>query len=237
MAFFSGLDLGKRQDRAALGVLDRQPLVGTVAGRRWRYECRHLEAWPLGTQYGKVVADVKARYQHPDLRGSKLAPDYGGVGVAVCEQIAKARVPAVVRPILSTSGSGWRFDEAEKVYHVPKADLVTNLVMLMEAGLFVVDKGLRFADELRQELKRYQEKYSDKGNMLYGAEGAAVDDLVSSLMLGAWLGEHAGGGVADGIGVPEPGRGSVLEAAPAGAVVTPAEYSPGADRGLFGGDR
>lgn len=237
MAFFSGLDLGKRQDRAALGVLDRQPLAAPVAGRRWRYECRHLEAWPLGTQYGQVVADVKARFQHPELRGSKLAPDYGGVGVAVCEQITRERVPAVVRPILTTSGSGWRYDEADRVYHVPKADLVTTLVMLMGAGLLVVDAGLRFAAELKQELKRYQEKYSDKGNVLYGAEGAAVDDLVTSLMLAAWLGEHAGGGIADGIGVPEPGRGSVLETATAGTFAVPAEYTPGVDRGPFGGDR
>lgn len=216
MAFVSGLDLGQRQDPSTLAVLEQKPLDRPVGRRRWRYECRHLEEWPLGTRYTQVAEDVRQRFDTPQLRWSKLAPDYTGVGAAVVEQLRAARVTARLRPVLITSGSAVTLHEETRSYHVPKVDLVATLQVLLQVELVTVDRRLKLADKLRQQLGQFRVSVTRAKNETFGAESGSHDDLVLAVALAAWLGEREGGGDAAGVSGPAVGSGCEVERAPAG---------------------
>jgi hypothetical protein len=79
--YFIGLDLGQAQDYTALAILERidacPPEPITVDGfpalaRRTvpvRYECGHLQRFPLGTRYPDIVQAMGKMLQTPELHG------------------------------------------------------------------------------------------------------------------------------------------------------------------------
>lgn len=228
MAFYSGLDLGLVADFSALAVLDRQPAALPVPKRRWRYDLRWLEAWDLGTPYTTICAGVAARFRSDSLRYTPLAVDYTGVGMAVVEQLKAARVQGRLRPVVITAGHKVTTDDEHGSIHVPKKELVTNLMTLLQAGLLKWDATrLPLAKRLEKELAAFQIKVTKAKNETFGADASQHDDLVLAVMLAAWLGENTGGGDIAGISLPEPGAGSVLEAAPGGVFDTDPAYHRG----------
>lgn len=227
MAFVSALDLGKQQDPTALAVLDQRPITRPVGRRRWEYECVHLETWPLGTRYTDIVTDVRARFDTKVLRYTKLAYDHSGVGNAVGEYLRAAKVPARVVPILITGGHAVTRDEESRAYHVPKIEVVGALQIVLHAELLKIDPRLKLAARVKRELEKFRIKVTAAKNETYAAEGSNTDDLVMALAMAVWLAEREGPGDVSGISLPEPGRGSEIEAAPAGVFDTPSAYHHG----------
>jgi hypothetical protein len=232
----SGLDLGKVADFSALAVLDRKAAPKPTAKRRYQYALRWLQTWELGTPYSartpgerSIIGDVRGRFDSPQLRWTHLAVDMTGVGTAVVEQLQAAKVPARLNPVLITSGHQISRPEEtkERAWHVPKKELVSTLLVLLEAGLVKWSPSLPLVARLEKELANFRVTLTRAKNETFGAEGSQHDDLVLAVALAAWLGEHAGSGDPRGIGLPEEGKGSVVEAGEkAGAFVE----QPGEDR-------
>ena len=206
MAFVAGLDLGKVADFSALAVLEKRPAPAPTRRRRHLYAVRWLETWELGTAYAAIIAGVKARFDTPALRWSALAVDYTGVGTAVVEQIRGVRVPARLHPVLITAGHTVQppdpqADPPRREWHVPKKELVSTLLVLLEAGLLKWDaKRLPNARRFEKELSDFRVTVTRARNETFGADGSQHDDLVLAVALAAWLGEHTGGGDPRGIG-------------------------------------
>jgi hypothetical protein len=189
--FLTGLDLRQTTDPTALAVLERTAIQPAPAGRRlFRYVCRHLERWPLGTSYPDIVARVKERFAAPPLKGSRLVVDNTGVGRAVVDMLRQAKVTQHLHPVTITSGFTVTFESGSA--HVPKKDLVGVLQVLLQTRRFQVVPTLPEAATLLQELQNFRVKVTAAGNDAYAAWRENLhDDLVLAVAIAAWWGERS----------------------------------------------
>ncbi|HEY1191668.1 MAG TPA: hypothetical protein VGE74_28810 [Gemmata sp.] len=227
---FSGLDLGKAADFSVLATVGRRKLDRPVAKRRFSYAVRWLASWELGTRYTatrpgerSVIGDVKALFEQPALTWTTLAADYTGVGMAVIEQVQAAKVQARLHPVCITAGHSISTPEETKdgSWHVPKKELVSTLVVLLENDLLKWQapntKGaLPLIGRFEKELQAFREHVTRSKNVTYGAEHSQHDDIVMGVALACWLAEHTGAGDAAGVSVPEGRDASAVGGAPAG---------------------
>ena len=81
--YFLGLDLGQKQDPAALAVVEKTPEL--------RLMVRYVERAPLGTPYPRVVDWVRQVATNRQIAGRcELAVDATGVGNPVVEMLRAA---------------------------------------------------------------------------------------------------------------------------------------------------
>ena len=86
--YFVGLDLGQMNDFSALVVVrkiqavdENDYFVMTDSGQHvYNFEVPHIDRFPLGTPYPKIVRDVLALMNRPELQGTKDARRYAAGG-------------------------------------------------------------------------------------------------------------------------------------------------------------
>lgn len=187
--YFCGLDLGQSQDFSAFTVLERLTPVSIALPH---YHVRHLERWPLGTRYPKIVADVKKRMTQAPLSAScELVVDQTGVGRPVLDLL----IAEHLRPIGVTITGGDAVTHDGDEWRVPKRILVSVLQVLLQGGRLKVAESLPEAATLVREFLAFQVKIDLRtAHDSYGAwrEGAH-DDLVLAVALGGWYGERLEG--------------------------------------------
>lgn len=174
---FTGLDMGQAKDFCALACVDRKPLDPPLPKRRWRYEVRWLQSWPLGTAYPVIADGVAALYARPQLAGSFLVPDYTGVGRPVFDMLKARRVAARLYPVLTHGGRAVSQDKDTGAWHVPKAELVSTLQVLLQAGLIAIEPKLKLTERLAKELQDFRVRITRAANETFGAEASQHDDL------------------------------------------------------------
>lgn len=186
MRFYVGLDLGRREDYTALCVLERREDASYV-----RYECRHLARYDLGTPYLRIVDAVGELLGRQPLTGRcQLVIDASGVGDAVCEMFSAAG--RRYASVLITGGFGWH-REGGRRYIVSKHALVSVVQKFLSCEALGVSKQLAEAETLRAELRHFRVRISKAANELYEAREGQHDDLVLSLAVALFVGEHPGG--------------------------------------------
>jgi hypothetical protein len=121
-----GLDLGQTTDYSALAVLEAQDAPKEPT----RYSVRHLHRWPLGTAYTQIVNDVKTLVARPPLSSPVLALDEAGVGRAVADLFAEAKLAARMQRVTITAGRAVS-PQADGSWHVAKVQLVSILQTLL----------------------------------------------------------------------------------------------------------
>jgi hypothetical protein len=109
----------------------------------------------------------------------------------------------------------------DRSWHVPKVELIGTLVVLLENNLLTWERpgsprALPLIGRWEKELTAFREFVTRKKNVTYGAEASAHDDIILSVSLACYLGEHFGGGDPTGIVVPDAADASVVGTAPAG---------------------
>lgn len=229
----SGLDLGRCADFSALATFERFPAPNPTRKRRWGYRLRWMETWDLGTRYTatkpgerSIVGDVRERFEAESLQYTPLCVDFTGVGTAVVDSLVAAKVKARLNPLLITSGhSIMRPDEnKERSWHVPKKELVSTMVTLLQADLVkwprITAKRPTPGFEatvvrFEKELADFRIKITKNANETFAGDKSQHDDLVLSAMLACWLGENTGCGDATGIGTQDAGK-SAIGGAPEG---------------------
>ena len=180
-----GLDLGQRHDHSAFAALE----VGwTNLGRcptdySQLYQphliLRQLHRFPLLTSYTAVHENVIHRISAlpcPDGR-SQLAIDAGGPGPAMVERIRGA-VPkgCHVRPVIVTGGKG-KNTLAGGYTGIPRASLISRLILTMSTGAFIAYDNLPNWDLFEEEL------VSLSGTNSHPQGTEAHDDLVVAVAL------------------------------------------------------
>jgi len=188
LRYYAGLDLGKAQDYSALAIIESPAM--DYHGIPPTYEVRHLERWPLGTNYTQVVAEVDARMRMLPVRGCPLIVDATGVGRAVVEAFRdrmRQQMLYAVIPVLITSGQAVRYNDKEDMHNVPKADLVAELNMHLLNRRLTVVPSLAEVRTLRRELENFQVKTTASGRDTFAAgRSADHDDLVMALAQAVW---------------------------------------------------
>ena len=196
--YFIGLDLGQVRDPSAIAVLERTEIsVGRspvtfepIVEKRFSF--RHLESLPLGLDYPSQVEHVRTLVQRPELAQSvtTLIVDATGVGRPVVDLLRRAALPCRVMPVIITGGDRETCESG--IWHVPKRDLITGLLVLFQRGEIEICGHLAESDTLARELGAMRIKVSLRGQDTYGAwrEGEH-DDLVLAAALACWRGTRA----------------------------------------------
>jgi hypothetical protein len=117
--------------------------------------------------------------------------DHTGVGVAVVEELRNAGSPCVGLTVTA----GDQATHEDDNYRVPKRELVTRTQVVMETRRLKIASQLPLADTLVAEFDNFRvRKIALTGNDSYGAgadwRDGNHDDLVLSVAMALWWGEH-----------------------------------------------
>jgi hypothetical protein len=188
MTLLAGLDLGQVGDPTALSVLEK-----TQDAERGKalYHCHHLQRFPLGTEYTEISSRVATMFNSGPFAGHyvTLVVDGSGVGRPVVEMLKRCRMPVTLRPMVITGGYHWSKTD-DGYYHVPKIDLVGCMKVAAPAGRLLIATDIPERALLMKELRTFQVKISKGANEIYEAREGAHDDLVLSIAMPVWFGEH-----------------------------------------------
>ena len=194
--YFLGLDLGQRQDPAAVTILQRVWEPGEEFNHAtWeheptlRFNLLHAERIKLGTAYVEIVARVcrliasVAARAPATLHASNtleartlttLVVDASGVGRPVVELFSRSRKGFRLVPVTITSGREPHTDAAGEEF-VPRRDLITNLRILFEKGLLRIPARIHEHSALLNEFTHLRDRPSSHH-----------DDLVMATALACW---------------------------------------------------
>jgi hypothetical protein len=191
---FIGLDLGQVHDPTAIAVLENseisigRSLVTYESLTVKRGSFRHLERLPLGLDYPTIVEHVRCLVSSPELsRRTTLVVDATGVGRPVVDLLRRAQLPCRLMPVTITAGD--RETQDSGTWRVPKRDLITGLLVLLQREEIDICGHLPESETLVKELGNIRIKVSLGGQDTYGAwrEGEH-DDLVLAAALACWRG-------------------------------------------------
>ena len=183
-----GLDLGQAQDYTALAVIERpEPVRGELPD----YALRHLQRFPLGTPYTKIVPAVADLAKSEMLNHPTLVVDYTGVGRALVDMLKKAQMGCRIVPVTITAGQAVTKNE-DGSFHVPKKELVTVMQLLLQARRLKVASSLAEADTLVEELQNFRVKITASANEIFGTwrEGQHDDLVLATAVAGWWAEKH-----------------------------------------------
>ncbi|HVK09898.1 MAG TPA: hypothetical protein VM597_14100, partial [Gemmataceae bacterium] len=154
---FVGLDLGQAQDYTALAVLTRPRLMGGERRDALKppYAVPHLQRFPLGTPYPRIVEQVVDLLRTPQLRHAFLVADQTGVGRAVVDILTEAldgNGTCQFCQVTITAGHEVTLSEAGR-FRVPKRELVGVLQVLLPTRRLRIAQALPEAAILAKELE------------------------------------------------------------------------------------
>lgn len=184
--FFVGLDLGQANDYTALSILERIPAKGGYI-----YHIRRLER-VRGESYPKIVEKVTTLLRSPGMGdGAALVVDQTGVGVPVVDLLRRGGLG--LKLIAVSIHGGANITHEGNNWGVPKRDLVGVLQVLLQTDRLKVSSKLKLGPVLQAEMLNFKVKIDlATAHDSYSAwRESDHDDLVLSVALAAWWGEHA----------------------------------------------
>ena len=196
LTFSIGIDLGQRQDPAAIAIVQcRQDSIEDFDHVNWRptaapqppvYAVRRLERVPLGTPYTHVADRIAALDRHPALRGrSTFIVDATGLGAPVVDMLRARRLDSPILPVILTSGQSTHYDGG--AWYVPKLDLLANLQLLFEHRRLLIVRRTPYSGDLVKELTDIRARRHAGGYLRIGADAAGQhDDLALAVALAVW---------------------------------------------------
>jgi hypothetical protein len=181
-----GLDLGQTHDYTALAVLS------SSSDDSWSVP--HLQRFPLNQPYPNMIKAVTKLASTPLLAQAPLVVDQTGVGRPIVDML-RLSVGQRLIPVTITAGRTANV-QPDGSRHVPKKDLVTCLLSLLEDRRLKVAKSLPEAQTLVQELLNFKVEITASANETYGAwRRGQHDDLVLAVALACWWAEGTRVGV------------------------------------------
>lgn len=197
-AYFIGVDIGRTMDHSAVAVLARRMEVADPENPRVEnmypmYYATYLHQLELGTPYHVLVEELDRLWRLPALIPTRnaMVVDQTGVGAPIIEAL---RMDKKINPCIGVvlTGGDRASQTMDTEYHLPKADLVSNLVYLTQRARVKLLPGLQHEQEYFDQLAIFGYKVNrDTGNVSYEALQEAVhDDLVVAVALALWYGER-----------------------------------------------
>jgi len=179
-----GVDLGQASDYTAICLVRSN---AAPQGKRV-HDLIHLERCPLGTPYPAIVERIKEFCNDQRLKwNSYLTVDATGVGRPVVDML---KVEGLKPYAINITG-GNSVTHSGGFHGVPKVELVTNAVALLQSARLRIAQGLPLLDVLTHELTNFKVKVSLAGNATFEAwREKDHDDLVLAVALAVWYAER-----------------------------------------------
>lgn len=161
--------------------------LGQRVGTENHFIARLVTRLPLGTTYPKVVSYLKnIDRQLAERTGGEdvfYVVDATGLGQPVVDYLAPELGRGHVKSVYITGGQKTHFDKHE--LHVPKPQLVSMLLMMMQTGRIHLPK--QEAAAMEDELHNFDLKVRNTGTLEMGAlRTGKRDDLVNALGLAVY---------------------------------------------------
>lgn len=204
MQYYLGVDFGTQRDYTAIALVKREDVIkGKTNGYGKfvsdnvdvRYTLYHLERMELGTPYTQIVTRLKRIVDDRELKDNVMViADATGVGLPVVQYMRAAGIGALV-PIGIHGGNA--VNESTDGYSVPKRDLVTSLLIVIQSRRLIVPADIDYREQLIHEMQSFKMKQRGSGGDSYEAlMEKDHDDLVLALSYAIWypertLGSHA----------------------------------------------
>jgi len=182
--FYVGLDLGQSSDYTALSVLEKLQQEGKIV-----YHIRRLER-VRGESYPNIINKVITLIKSPALQKSAvLVVDSTGVGAPVIDSFRAAGLKKLVSVFIH---GGNDVTHEGLSYKVPKRDLVGVVKILLQNNRLLGSNDLKLVPLLQEELLNFNYKLNPlTAHDTYGSWREGIhDDLILSVALAAWFGEH-----------------------------------------------
>jgi hypothetical protein len=172
-------DIASVSDYTAAGVI----LASGDSPRRY-----HLAALDRWREKYTVTVDKLANLarRHSD---AIIVIDATGVGRPVLDSLRAALPARAVYGITITGGRAVNRGQSPGDVSVPKADIVGAVQVLLQNRRLTWPRELPLVRELQAEFAAFQMKTTPALHQIFGGVGSH-DDLVLSLGLGVWIGEH-----------------------------------------------
>jgi hypothetical protein len=212
-----GVDLGQQRDPTAITVIERgyvsagklynthywyngREIYAAREPVKLEYHVRHLERPALGTSYVDVVERIQVLLKSLGDDELVLTVDMTGVGRPVADMLkrrleewleADRSIRLNTAWITITGGDSVTKAEGGGI-RVPKRDLASAPLVLMQNKQLKIAEGLQLADTLKRELLNFKVKINiATGHDPYEAwrEGDH-DDLVLAVAMACWCGER-----------------------------------------------
>lgn len=181
-----GIDLGKEVDHSAMALVERVTQEGED-----EFHVVGLKRWELRTEYRQIVKDTQAVLgREPALKDAPMVIDETGVGKPVVKLFMEAFQRGELgrnapRGIIIHGG----IDKAP--HRVPKLELVSTMLVLMQGGRLKFAGDLPLGDVVVKELRAFTAKISPTGQTQYeSARERDHDDLVLSVAMACWAGRR-----------------------------------------------
>jgi hypothetical protein len=212
-----GVDLGQQRDPTAITIIERgyvsagklynvpywyngREIYAAREPVKLEYHVRHLERPALGTSYVDVVERIIMLLKSLGDDELVLTVDMTGVGRPVADMLkrrleewleADRSIHLNTAWITITGGDSVTKAEGGGI-RVPKRDLASAPLVLMQNKQLKIAEGLQLADTLKRELLNFKVKINiATGHDSYEAwrEGDH-DDLVLAVAMACWCGER-----------------------------------------------
>ena len=181
-SYYIGLDLGQTHDYTALAVL-------SCAAGDDSLSLPHLQRFPLNQPYPDMIASITKLVSAPPLARAPLVVDQTGVGRPVVDLLRQGVGAHRIIPVTITSGKVATV-EPDGSRHVPKKDLVTCLLSLLEDRRLKVARSLPEVRTLVDELLNFKVEITPSAHETFGAwRHGQHDDLVLAVALACWWAE------------------------------------------------
>lgn len=199
--YYLGVDFGSQQDYTALALVKRNDVVKasqnaagmiTQESVKSEYQLLFLERMELGTPYTQIVAHLKSIIMDEELRGRvTVVADATGVGLPVIQMMRES----AISPLIAISVHGGNsINEKQGGYSVPKRDLVSSLLVVVQSRRLRVAGGIAHRQQLVHEMQSFKMKQTAHNNDTYEAlMEKDHDDLVNALAYAVWYPERTMG--------------------------------------------
>lgn len=183
-----GLDLGQQNDYTVLSVL----MVGKQGIFQQKtsslYSLSYLKRVPLNVPYPKVVNWVSdLTHNHFNKYNYRCVVDYTGVGRPIVDMLRERNVHVIA---VNTTGGTFTSWKSSTEVSVPKRDIVTALKVTLESYRLIFVDNLPTSNDIVKEFINFTEKKTEFANLQYEAKYGYHDDIVMSIGLAVWYGEH-----------------------------------------------
>lgn len=199
--YYIGLSLAQGHERTAVAIVERiTPMreeISWSGGISYvpadvppRFQCSHMERVPMLKRLPSIASDLVNRTNE---LGSKahVVVDITMAGKPVAELLKRAGLK-FTSVILS---NGDRSARSDGITYIPKRELISNMVVMLQEGNIQFAKSDTRAAQLQEEMFRYKENKT--GSNLEAAQvwrENANDDLLFAVCMAAWK-AHRGAGI------------------------------------------
>ena len=188
--YILGLDLGQQNDYTVLTA--REVVHSNARGIGMLYKLVFLKKFRLKESYPSVINTIIYLIDKLfDNRNYILIVDYTGVGRIVVDLLRESDVKLIALSITGGHFVSWK---SGSEVSVPKKDLVSAMQVIFSNYRIKISENLDHLEDLKKELVNFRpKKPTSTGHTKFEGLSGHHDDIVMSLGIALWYGEHASG--------------------------------------------